>query len=96
MDKVSDLIEGARLSGRYTVDVGESYCSMGNQIRFIDRSGRRLCPLQVAKVERGEDPGSATSAAVDCGLPIVLATKVIKRADRYADDCITFLREQGY
>lgn len=101
MDKVSDLIEGAKLSGRYrtTREINPDKTTAYHYFRFITTEGRRLCPLEVAQMERFGRLVRRIDSARDAkilGIPVKVAKMVMHEADANGEDGITCLREMGY
>jgi len=108
MDRVSDVIDGARCSGRYTED-RPSWIGTGGHpwqsLRFR-RAGEAespfLCPLQLAVVEKGlATPTDVQSKglcelAILLSLPLGLALQVAHAADGEGSDGVTLLRDAGY
>lgn len=95
MDKVSDLIKGARLSGRYRVSISDG-------MRFVSQNGKKYCPLEVAqrelfgRVRTPVENWNADKVAKVLRLPERVIKCVIRLADYRNQDGVTYLRERGY
>lgn len=101
-DKVSDLIEGGILSGKYERTTNTcpcESCKHRKEIRFvtwINGMAYQLCPLEVAMLERAGSPLPRGQAQKILDLPQSLVDQVMYRADTSADDCVRFLRSHGF
>ena len=107
MQKLSDVIEGARLSGRYLV---ESQFMDGSDLRFLTKGGIELCPIEVALLEIGfrKTPWSLAGSVFRWsnnfikaerifGVPSeVLATAMDLSDCPRANDGVAYLRSKGY
>ncbi len=104
MDKISDLIEGAILSGRVRQTVvGTERREVDGSItpyyacRFISRLGHhRLCPMEVAVMEKTQVAGNwhVLDMARELGISEDLAREAITRADYSNDNLIQFFRDR--
>ena len=101
-NKVSDLIEGGILAGSYerTINTcGCESCRNRKTVRFItwvNGMAHHLCPLEVALLEKTGSPLPRSEAQQILDLPQPLIDQVLYRADMNADDCVLFLRSQGF
>lgn len=101
-ERVSDLIEGGILSGRYerTINTcGCESCRDRKALRFItwvNGMALQLCPLEVALLEKIGSPLPRSEAQQVLDLPELIVDQVLYRADTNADDCVQFLRSHGF
>lgn len=101
-DKVSDLIEWGIFSGRYVRTINTCHCETcrnRRELRFttwVNGLPECLCPLEVAMFEKTGNPLPRSEAQKILGLPQSVIDQVLYRADTNADDCIRFLRSQGF
>lgn len=100
--KVSDLIAGGILSGRYQRSIQTCPCENCKQqrtIRFtawVNGIPYQLSPLEVALLEKTGNPLPWSEAQSTLDLPATIVDQVVHRANTSADDCIQFLRSQGF
>jgi len=104
MDKISDLIEGAKVSGRYKIIMRQRIG--GTTCRFVAKDSStpiELCPLAVAVLEGGDDVSLAQETRFTgdverwaLSLPLSLIQEVRKAADYGGSDGIDILRKAGY
>jgi len=106
MDRPSDLIEGAILSGRYEEPKGKL---AGNCFRLSPKfkyevSGEikakrdlyGLCPLQIAQLELGEAVTLGSVAGRKLGLEWGVISRVMQGADKHNSNGIDILRQEGF
>lgn len=101
-NKVSDLIEGGILSRRYERTIHTcpcQNCKDQKKVRFttwLDGVPYHLCPLEVALLEQTGDPLPWTESRRVLNLPQPIIDDTLHRANTNADDCVQFLRSQGF
>ena len=102
VNKVSDLIAWGIHSGKYHRSIQTCPCPDCKDQKkivfttWISGMAYKLCPLEVALLEQTGDPLPWSESPNVLGLPQGIIDQVVHRANTKADDCIQFLRMQGY